>query len=45
MSTLKLTTAEALDRLRGYAYSHSSTVDALADSLTTGRIDTAALNT
>ena len=27
---LSLTTAQALDRLRGYAYSHSSTIDALA---------------
>lgn len=41
---LLLTTAQALDRLRGYAYSHNSTIDAVADSLTTGRLHTAALN-
>ena len=41
---LQLTTAQALVRLRGYAYSHSSTVDALADSLTTGDLDIAALD-
>lgn len=27
---LQLSTAQALDRLRGYAYSHSSTIQALA---------------
>lgn len=41
----QLTAEQALDRLRGYAYSHSSTIDALADSLATGHLTTAALNT
>lgn len=40
---LQLTTVQALARLRGYAYSHDSTVDALADSLTNGNLDAAAL--
>lgn len=40
---LQLTTLQALDRVRGYAYSHGSTIDALAERLTTGQMDTAAL--
>lgn len=39
---LELTTEQALARLCGYAY--SSTLDALADSLTTGGITVAALD-
>jgi hypothetical protein len=44
VEALKLTPHQALAWLRGHAHRHSSTIDALADSLTAEHQDTAALN-
>jgi hypothetical protein len=43
--TLRLNSADALARLRGYAYSHDSTIDDIARALTDQALPVGALDT